>query len=157
MKIYLLTHERELDRPSNTGRLTLETGCTADDLVERIVWNRVAPNPELLSALKAPCTGLLYPVSEVPGDEITLEECDQFVLLDATWQEARKMFNRSTYLHHVKRVALNVTDASRYALRRNQRQGGLCTAECVIEILRSKGHMELAARIQARFDHFNTK
>ena len=157
MKIYLLTHERELDRPTNTGRLTLDAGCAADDIVERIVWSRVAPSAKLLYALKAPGTGLLYPVSEVPGEEIALEECDHLILLDATWQEARKMFNRSPYLHHVKRVALDVTEASRYTLRRNQRQGGLCTAECVIEILRSKGHVKLAARIQGRFDHFNTQ
>ena len=157
MKIFLVTHERELNRPTNTGRLALDNGDAANGIIERIVWNRVAPSPKLLSVLKAPCAGLLYPVSEVPGDEIALPDCDQFILLDATWQEARKMFNRSPYLHHVKRVALNVAEASRYTLRRNQRQGGLCTAECVIEILRSKGRMELAACIQARFDRFNTQ
>ena len=157
MKIYLLTHERELDRPTNTGRLALDVGGDTEGVVERIVWNRVAPCPKLLSVLKAPNTGLLYPVAEVPGEEIALADCDQFVLLDATWQEARKMFNRSPYLHPVKRVALNTTAASRYALRRNQRQGGLCTVECVIEILRSKGRMALAEHMQAQFDLFNIR
>lgn len=157
MKIYLLTHERELDRPTNTGSIALSVAGGDGGLVQRVTWSRTSPSQQLLSVLSSDSSGLLYPQSEIAGPEMPLKECEHFVLLDGTWQEARKMYNRSPYLHPVGRVSLNVTEASRYTLRRNQRQGGLCTAECVIEILRRKGHGDLATRIQARFDLLNTR
>lgn len=156
MKIFLLTHEREVERPSNTGRIALEAAA-GSGLLQRVIWHRTSPDRNLLAEIAKPTTGVVYPVSEIAGPAVELSQCEQFILLDATWQEARKMYNRSPYLHPVKRVALSVTGYSRYALRRNQRQGGLCTAECVIEILRGKGYMALAADIQARFDLFNTR
>ena len=155
VKIYLLTHERELDRPTNTGSIALPIAGGKKGLVQRVVWSRTNPNRQLLTVLGSGDTGLLYPQSEITGPDVPLEQCEHFVLLDATWQEARKMFNRSPYLHPVKRVALDVAEASRYTLRRNQRPGGLCTAECVIEILRRKGQGTLAAAIEAEFAAFN--
>ena len=44
MKIFLLTHERELHRATNTGSLALES---ANEIVERILWERVNPNKNL--------------------------------------------------------------------------------------------------------------
>ncbi|WGL15738.1 DTW domain-containing protein [Microbulbifer bruguierae] len=157
MKIYLLTHEREVDRPSNTGSIALSVAGGTAGPIERIVWSRANPSPELVQVLKGENTGLLYPLSEADGTEIAVEHCDHFVLLDATWQEARKMFNRSPYLHSAGRVNLQTTAISRYQLRRNQKPGGLCTAECVVEILRGKGKAQLAAEIEARFLDFNAR
>ena len=160
MQIVLLTHEREPERPTNTGRLVMEA-CEGDDAVNvhRIVWRRAEPDEGLLSILKQPRTGLLYPCSEVPGEEAAAEpvaigQCDSFILLDGTWQEARKMYNRSPYLHSLPRIGLNVGGVSRFTLRRNQRTGCLCTAECVIEISRSKKAAEYAQRLEARFSEF---
>ena len=39
MKIYLLTHERETHRKTNTGSLALKL---AGGLVERVLWERVS-------------------------------------------------------------------------------------------------------------------
>ena len=155
MNIYLLTHERELDRPTNTGSIALSIAGGDGGLVRRVTWSRTSPNQQLLTVLNRGDSGLLYPQSEIEGVEVPLEQCEHFILLDGTWQEARKMYNRSPYLHPAKRVALNVAEASRYALRRNQRQGGLCTAECVIEILRRKGREALATEIETEFAAFN--
>jgi DTW domain-containing protein YfiP len=44
MKIFLLTHERELHRATNTGSLAI--GST-NEIVERIVWARVSPDKNL--------------------------------------------------------------------------------------------------------------
>ena len=157
MQIILLTHERELTRTTGTGQIAV---ASAEGMVNRILWQRIEPSQTLLSALEDRECGLVYPVSERPGTVgakgVPVEDCNLFVILDGTWQEARKIYNRSPYLHPVKRVALNVTETSRYALRRNQRQGGLCTAECVIEILRRKGLGTLAAEIESEFAAFNT-
>lgn len=161
MKIILLTHERELERPSNTGAVALSVAGGHDGLVVRSVWSRVAPDQDLVNLLTCGEACLVYPKSEVECAEASIEEgleaCEHFVLLDATWQEARKMYNRSPYLKAAQRISLTPSAVSRFVLRRNQKSDGLCTAECVIEILRSKGHTDLAARIQARFDLFNTR
>lgn len=161
MKITLLTHERELERPSNTGALALSVAGGHDGVVVRSVWSRVAPDQDLVNLLACGEACLVYPESEVEcaevSREVELEACEHFVLLDATWQEARKMFNRSPYLKAAHRVSLAPSAVSRFVLRRNQKSDGLCTAECVIEIMRSKGHLELAARMQARFDLFNKR
>ena len=155
MKIFLLTHERELERPSNTGNIVLEA-TAGSGLVQRVVWHRTNPDPNLLAEITRPATGVVYPVSEVAGPAVELPQCEQFVLLDATWQEARKMYNRSPYLHTASRVNLDARNQSVYALRRNQKSGGLCTAECVAEILRQKGESRLADKVLSDFLTFNS-
>ena len=159
MKIFLLTHERELDRPSNTGAVALSATSAAQGLVERIVWSRVHPNQVLEKVLEREDAGVVYPATEVElaaeWQSTSVEACENFILLDATWQEARKMFNRSPYLADAKRVHLDPSQASRFRLRRNQKADGLCTAECVVQILREKGREELAAKVEAAFDGFN--
>ncbi|WP_105102296.1 DTW domain-containing protein [Microbulbifer pacificus] len=159
MHIILLTHERELARPSNTGNLVLSVSGDECKLVHRRVWSRVAPDQELIQLLGKESAGLVYPRTETGhaqgAGEIALAACEHFVLLDATWQEARKMYNRSPYLRAAKTITLNPQQASRFRLRRNQKSGGLCTAECVVEILRSKGRTELADQLEQRFIAFN--
>src|SRR5687768_10981975 len=93
MKIFLLTHEREVLRPSNTGLLAKNI---ASEIVERIIWARNTPDPSLLSAINNKNTVLLYPVDD--ADAVPIESFENIILLDATWQEARKMFNHSPYL-----------------------------------------------------------
>ncbi|MCQ3829780.1 DTW domain-containing protein [Microbulbifer elongatus] len=159
MKIDLLTHERELDRPTNTGTVVLAATSSGEGVVKRIVWSRVHPDQSLVETLACGSAGLVYPSPEVdPVSEcqvIPLEQCENFILLDATWQEARKMYNRSPYLKTANRVVLDPVHASRYRLRRNQKADGLCTAECVVEILRGKGREQLASEVELAFDRFN--
>ncbi|AQQ68957.1 hypothetical protein Mag101_15940 [Microbulbifer agarilyticus] len=157
MNIIFLTHERELKKATNTGKLALMGKAAA--VVRRVVWKRTEPNAQLLQLLQWPNTGLLYPSSEVHEENVTpqrlsVADCQTFILLDATWQEARKMFNRSVYLKSAPRVELTLDHPSRFSLRRNQRDGGLCTAECVIEILRAKGETAAAAELDIRFRAF---
>jgi hypothetical protein len=52
-----------------------------------------------------------------------------FVLLDATWAEARKMFLKSPYLNHLPVLSLQPDQASNYQLRRSTRDDHLCTSE----------------------------
>ncbi|WP_331345025.1 tRNA-uridine aminocarboxypropyltransferase [Cellvibrio sp. UBA7661] len=152
MKIFLLTHERELLRPTNTGVLAQNV---APEIVERIVWARNEPNPFLLDAINQGNTVLLYPVDD--ADVASIESSENIIVLDATWQEARKIFNRSPYLKNLTRAQINPQQISQYQLRRNQPEGGLCTAECVMEILRAKNHVTIAQRLAAEFANFNSK
>jgi len=48
------------------------------------------------------------------------------VILDATWQEARKMLRQSSYLKTAARISLPpLMLGSTFILRRNQQEGGL--------------------------------
>jgi DTW domain-containing protein YfiP len=152
MKIFLLTHERELLRPSNTGGLAKNV---APEIVEQIIWARNTPNPALLDAIKQENTVLVYPVDN--ADTAPIESFENTILLDATWQEARKIFNKSPYLKNLPRAHIKPRQISQYQLRRNQPEGGLCTAECVVEILIAKGQADMAKRLQSAFTIFNSK
>ncbi|WP_250458411.1 tRNA-uridine aminocarboxypropyltransferase [Microbulbifer litoralis] len=150
MEITLLTHERERDRKTNTGALALQQ---CGNSVRRTIWARRHPDPALVGAIERGEAALVY-----PGRDATparLEDFDRVILIDATWQEARKIYNHSPYLHTAPRVQLAAANASSYRLRRNQPEGGLCTAECVIEILRSCGEYSAAERLEAAFADFN--
>lgn len=152
MKIFLLTHERELLRTSNTGILAKNV---APEIVEQIIWARNIPDPSLLDAINHENTVLLYPVDDAVAAPI--ESFENIILLDATWQEARKMFNHSPYLKNLPKVHIKPRQISQYQLRRNQPEGGLCTAECVMEILIAKNHIDIAKRLDTAFTLFNSK
>jgi DTW domain-containing protein YfiP len=171
MKLYLLTHERELNKLSNTGRLVKE--CLGV-LVEIIIWKRTEPDSNLIELINKREVAMLYPdqpsqnsknYAEPEGVSLpenalltkkaSLNDFESFLILDSTWQEARKMYNRSTYLQQVKKISLQVDTPSTYRKRRNQIEGGLSTAECVIALLKQKNEFNLAEALQKDFDVFN--
>ncbi|MGH1348142.1 MAG: tRNA-uridine aminocarboxypropyltransferase [Nannocystales bacterium] len=131
LRILLLTHEHELTKRTNTGRVVLEA---LGNVARRIVWQRTAPEAELLRAIEAGGAALVWP-SVAQGGAAPVREPNTFVVIDGTWQQARKMYNRSPYLHGLPTVALQPTEPSIYTLRRNQVSGGLCTAEAVACLL----------------------
>ncbi|MBO2603440.1 DTW domain-containing protein [Shewanella algae] len=72
---------------------------------------------------------------------------NSLVILDATWQEAGKMYRQSPYLQSLARVELQAEQGSAFRLRRNQRQGGLCTLECIAAVWQNLGgDYSIAAR-----------
>jgi DTW domain-containing protein YfiP len=77
-----------------------------------------------------------------------------YIILDATWQEARKMYNRSPYLHSLPKYQLTPNCPSRYTMRRNQLAEGLCTAECVSELLHLHNEPALAQTLNLALSEF---
>jgi DTW domain-containing protein YfiP len=147
LKFTLLTHFKEFEKRSNTGRLVLDVlGSSA----EQLRWDRMNPSDELMKEIEAGGVALVYPgaVDESDGD---LSNISRFILIDGTWHEARKIHQRSPYLQKVRRVNLTPTGKSRYNLRKNQKEACLCTAECVIAILRSTGNAAAADHLEERF------
>lgn len=153
MKITLLTHSKEFDKRSNTGQLVLEI---LGDAAEQVRWDRLNPPARLVEEIEAGGVALVYPgsVDENNGNNDDLSDITQFILIDGTWHEARKIHQRSPYLRKVRRVCLKPLGPSQYNLRKNQKEACLCTAECVIEILRSTGRIEQAERLLERFMAF---
>jgi len=152
VKLILLTHSREFAKPTNTGRLV------AQALAERcwvIPWQRVSPDAELLSLIEQGRVALIYPCeNSAPLGEALPEGVDHWLLIDGTWQEAKKIYNRSPYLQQLPSFTLPLDAPSRYFLRRNQTEQGLCTAECSELLLKLLGDKPGAAAVASYFDEF---
>jgi len=148
MHIYLLTHERELSRRSNTGKLVQQFLPEESSIVP---WRRKEPDNQLLTAIKSGRVAILAPDAE---DDRQLCDFDSVVLLDSTWQEARKMYRQSDYLQDLPKITLRATQASEFILRANQLEGGLSTVECVIELLRLQQRDKEAEQLVVQFKAF---
>lgn len=151
MKFTLLTHFKELTKKSNTGRLVVD--LLGDEVACQVRWDRMNPPAALLEEIESGGVALIYPGApeERDGDFSDISHC---ILIDGTWHEARKIHQRSPYLHGVRRIRLRPVGISAYNLRRNQKSGCLCTVECVIEILRAVGNHADAERLQESFQAF---
>ncbi|WP_263223007.1 tRNA-uridine aminocarboxypropyltransferase [Shewanella sp. SM29] len=186
MQIILLTHERELTRKTNTGQLALAAfpeevksiiwSRTAldNDLVAMLAsqqakllfpasdtefamptdinpleTNLAEPALSNAQALLVPAQSTVIAAQRMPS---------QVVILDATWQEARKMLRQSPYLKTAERVSLPpLMPESAFILRRNQQEGGLCTAECIIALWRQCGRAEQATVLASLFTELNSR
>ena len=151
----LLTHPREIGKDTNTGLLMERSlpHCL------RQVWDRVNPPQALLEMLADPQyqPWLLFPGDDaVPAMPYKANggKTPLFILLDATWQEARKMIRRSQWLASLPRLELTPGTDSSYALRRNQQPGNLCTCEAGIALLETAGYPQDAQQLQGYFNHF---
>lgn len=158
MHLILLTHERELAKKTNTGALLCDP--LPGVVVSRIEWARKNPNADLLTFIDQQRVGLLYPSAEVAAHTSVLPSAlathgiDTLILIDSTWQEARKIYNRSAYLHELPRISLPLGLQSQFNLRRNQREGGLCTAECAALLMSEAGFRSAAQVVELRFSKF---
>ncbi|HBY87146.1 MAG TPA: DTW domain-containing protein [Colwellia sp.] len=150
MKIHLLTHERELNRGTNTGSLAIDD---SNNIVQRILWERVSPNKELIRLIENNEAILLYSKGE--SSSAIIEDYENIIIIDGTWQESKKIFNQSAYLKNAPHFTLKTTSDSLYKLRANQPKGGLCTIECIIEVLKIKGQNKIAAELSLKFNQFN--
>jgi DTW domain-containing protein YfiP len=79
-----------------------------------------------------------------------------FVLLDATWPEARKMFRKSPYLDHLPVLSLQPEQLSRYRLRRSKREDHFCTSEVAALCMELAGESHAAQTLEAYLDVFTT-
>ncbi|MDO8387580.1 MAG: tRNA-uridine aminocarboxypropyltransferase [Polaromonas sp.] len=77
-----------------------------------------------------------------------------FVLLDATWPEARKMFRKSPYLNSLPVLSLQSEQLSSYKLRRSQRDEHFCTSEVAALCLALAGEVHAAEVLEAYLDVF---
>ncbi|MEO9654565.1 tRNA-uridine aminocarboxypropyltransferase [Marinomonas sp.] len=151
MKIWLLTHSEELKKPSATGPLVKQ------HLIEEcevITWSRVCPPKEILE-LPKDRTILVYLTDDTT--KRALEDgalsAEHIIVIDGTWQQARKMYNQSPYLHDLKHYQIE-GETSVFSKRRNQKDAGLCTAEVALHFLKKRQHPKTQL-LQHSFHAFN--
>ncbi|MBA1201367.1 DTW domain-containing protein [Pseudomonas capeferrum] len=156
----LLMHDTEPLKPSNTGWLIA-------DLIEdtsAFGWLRTDVDARLLALLDSPVWQpyIVFPGEFVAQERVVDEVVRQpgkrplFILLDATWTEARKMFRKSPYLDRFPVLSLQPEQLSRYCLRRSKRDDHFCTAEVAAMCLELAGDQQASQALDAYLDVFST-
>ena len=162
--ICLLMADVEPLKPSNTGWLIADV--VADTFA--FGWARTETDPALLALLGDP---QWQPVVVFPGEYVAPErrldgvepqpsrpgetaKRPLFILLDATWPEARKMFRKSPCLDHLPVLGLQPDQLSQYKLRRSRRDDHFCTSEVAALCLNLAGEHLAAQTLEAYLDVF---
>ena len=165
--VCLIMADIEALKPSNTGWLIADV--VADTAA--FGWARTAVDPALLAMLADPqwqpfvvfpgefvaAGRVVNTVQQVGADSFTPQQAARrplFVLLDATWPEARKMFRKSPYLDHLPVLSLQLDQISRYKLRRSKRDDHFCTSEVAAMCLDLAGETLAAQTLEAYLDVF---
>ena len=154
-------------KPSNTGWLIADV--VADTAA--FGWARTEVDPALLAMLADTQWQpyLVFPGEFVAAERVVTEllplqpssvasksKRPLFVLLDATWPEARKMFRKSPYLEHLPVLSLQPEQLSRYRLRRSKREDHFCTSEVAALCMELAGESHAAQTLEAYLDVFTT-
>lgn len=162
--VCLLMADKEPLKPSNTGWLIADVVAQT----HAFLWSRTETSPELLALLTDPQwqPWLVFPAQAVNAEQPVVHELPSgpagsdgkrplFVLLDGTWQEARKMFRKSEYLQRLPVLSLQPDQVSRYHLRTAQSAEHLSTAEVMVQCLHQAGDVEAAQALSEWFTRFN--
>ena len=157
-------------KPSNTGWLVADV--VADTFA--FGWARKEVDPELPILLADPQWQpyVVFPgefvaservVTDLVASDVTSQVMQVngdapkkplFVLLDATWPEARKMFRKSPYLADFPVLSLQTGQLSSYRLRRSTRDDHLCTSEVAAACLALAGEPHAAEVLGAYLEVF---
>ncbi|APW44537.1 tRNA-uridine aminocarboxypropyltransferase [Rhodoferax saidenbachensis] len=166
-------------KPSNTGWLIADV--VADTFA--FGWARTEVDPALLALLADPQWQpyVVFPGEFVAAERVVTQLIEHhtvraepveglgfdrlspnggllkrplFVLLDATWPEARKMFRKSPYLDTLPVLSLASEQISRYKLRRSRRDDHFCTSEVGALCLELAGEAHAAQTLEAYLDVF---
>ncbi|KPZ09160.1 tRNA-uridine aminocarboxypropyltransferase [Pseudomonas syringae group genomosp. 3] len=155
----LLMYDTEPMKPTNTGWLI------ADVIKDTYAfgWSRVEIDPHLRALLEDPQWQpyIVFPGEFVAQERVVSEVAREdgkrplFILLDATWNEARKMFRKSPYLEKFPVLSLAPEQISRYRLRRSKRDDHFCTAEVAALCLELAGDVSASGVLDAYLDVFS--
>jgi DTW domain-containing protein YfiP len=161
--VCLLMSDTEPLKPSNTGWLI------ADVIPDTFAfeWARTVVDPHLLMLLADPQWQpyVVFPgefvdpsrvVNSLLVDDVSTgtnqDKRPLFILLDATWSEARKIFKKSPYLNQFPVLSLQPEQISRYQLRRSRRDDHFCTVEVAALCMELANETLAAQTLTAYFD-----
>ncbi|MBR9912393.1 MAG: DTW domain-containing protein [Gammaproteobacteria bacterium] len=183
LNLLLLTHPNEAAKASNSGRLLLNAlpGCRSavwqrrqsGPWLQALTYSEgsqpllifpaadptaaAPPGPAapLNSAAPLAPAAPLDPQAPLNPAKLAHRAADYcFILLDATWQQARKMLRQTPELQCLPRLQLSTGQSSRYGLRKHQPAGHLSTVEAGILLLRELGREGDADQLDGYFQRF---
>ncbi|NOH79715.1 DTW domain-containing protein [Vibrio sp. RE86] len=158
--VMLLLSDNEVFKPSNTGRLILDTVKEG----YAFQWNRTEPAQEMLDLLEdsryqpivvfpdeyvEEKTRLLSEHHDVPNGKKPL-----LIFLDGSWREARRIFKKSPYLDSFPVLSINPESVSQYMMRRSDNEQHLATAEVAILVLQQLGQAKTSQTLALWFEVF---
>jgi len=157
--VCLLMADIEPLKPTNTGWLV------ADVVPDTFAfgWARTEVDAALLALLADPRWQpfVVFPGEYASPGRAVVEDVvvsdgrrPLFVLLDATWSEARKMFRKSPYLVRFPVLSLRPEQVSSYVLRRSKRGDHFCTSEVASLCLHLAGDSRASHVLDAWLDVF---
>ncbi len=157
--VCLLMYDTEPLKPTNTGWLIADVIRDT----EAFTWSRTEVDERLPTLLNDPQWQpyIVFPGEFVaPERVVTQVQMEQgkrplFILLDATWPEARKMFRKSPYLNRFPVLSLEPEQMSRYRLRRSKRDDHFCTAEVAALCLELADDRQASGVLDAYLDVFS--
>lgn len=149
--VMLILSENEVFKPSNTGRLILDTVQEG----YAYQWSRTEPAQEMLDVLADPQYQpiVVFPDEYVEQKErLLLSETQPLnsdkkpllIFLDGSWREARRIFKKSPYLDGLPVMSINPSEVSQYMMRRSDNEQHLATAEVAILVLKALGREKTA-------------
>lgn len=134
--VLLLVSDNEVFKPSNTGRLILDT--VQEGYVFQ--WSRTEPDQGMLKLLS---NEDYQPIVVFPDEyvdnksrliagnarEFCADKKPLLIFLDGSWREARRIFRKSPYLDSLPVLSIQPDTISQYMMRRSDNEQHLATAE----------------------------
>ena len=154
----LLMYDDEILKPSNTGRLI------ADIIPDTYayIWSRTQPDNEMLALLKDPQWQpiIIFPAEYAQPErvlshyQVSSGKRPLFILLDASWAQAKKMFRKSPYLDALPVLSFSPQKLSEYLVRKASKDNQLATAEVASCVLDTIGEADNAHLLSLLFNTF---
>ena len=159
--VMLLLSANEVFKPSNTGRLILDTiqqGFAYQ-------WSRTEPKREMLELLSNPKFQpiLVFPKQYVEDESRIISQPNSIqcsdkvpllIFIDGSWREARKIFNKSEYLSKLPVLSIEPMRLSQYMMRHSENEQHLATAEVASIVLDQLGETQASNILSGWFDVF---
>ena len=148
----ILRHIYEAERPSNTGRLVALTMPNS-----RIIpcggGTRIGLSPVDDEFLRLRGTWLLWPDGTGTQPDISdLTLPSRVVIIDATWQQARRLYGSMPVLRALPRLVLPAPIQCRERLREQHRSDGMSTLEAVAAAVTKLEGIETAMPLEELYD-----
>ncbi|RJG47903.1 tRNA-uridine aminocarboxypropyltransferase [Motilimonas pumila] len=147
LHFHLLSHPKEVHRRSNTGQVI---EALWPEHCQRYIWSRQRNVlPKALNTSMA----LLMPGDQASSSQDEVKGFQHFLIIDSTWQEAKKIYRQSPCLHILPKVSV-CAKPSTFILRANQIEGGLSTAEVAVNLLSQQGYHQQAEQLECNYHAF---
>ncbi|NVD06696.1 DTW domain-containing protein [Vibrio sp. JPW-9-11-11] len=159
--VMLLLSDNEVFKPSNTGRLILDTVKEG----YAFQWHRTEPDQSMLAILASPNYQpvVVFPdeyvedharLIPVDGIGAKADKKPLLIFIDGSWREARRIFRKSPYLDDLPVLSIQPESVSRYVMRRSDKAQHLATAEVASLVFEQIGQACLASTLTAWFEVF---
>ncbi len=160
--VMLLVADKEILKPSNTGRLIVDT--VKHSFV--YPWYRTEPNAEMLALLSdARYQPVVVFPQEYVDDKTRLVHLQRYdfagkipllIYIDGSWREAKRIFRHSDYLHALPVVSIEPQALSRYVMRKASKDNHLSTAEVASMVMAQLGDDFAAQTLSLWFEVFKS-